>query len=170
MKHEPAGTHQRPIYIGNSELHRGSRSLSYRPKGGWPPFSGIHKVRSIWTTWRWVKRSKDRRRRRAEKTTPFGEEKSFLTPWKLVGSQLDRCHSKIGRTRLHNVALSTVFSRFGCVQYVFVSNSRKVICWTKSKKVLVGLGGLLWIPPEILFFHRLKKSQNLIDDFTHIKG
>ena len=61
------------------------------------------------------------RRRIAEKTAPFGEEKSALSPWQRTGSHLRRRHGQISRIRLRTAAPSTAFSRFGPVRLLFDS-------------------------------------------------
>ena len=61
------------------------------------------------------------RRRSAEKSALFGEEKSALPPWQCTGSHYRRRHGQISRIRLRTAAPSTVFSRFGAVRLLFVS-------------------------------------------------
>ena len=100
------------------------------------------------------------RRRIAEKTAPFGEEKSALPPWQRTGSHLRRRHGQIGRIRLRTTAPSTVFSRFGPVRLLFISKLEKV---TRQAEIWVKWGGyrrhggLLCRPPENVFFRRVKE-------------
>ena len=100
------------------------------------------------------------RRRIAEKTALFGEEKSSLPPWQRTGQHLRRRHGQIGRIRLRTAAPSTIFSRFGPVRLLFVSKLEKI---TRRAEIWVEWGGyrrhegLLCRPPENVFFKRVKE-------------
>lgn len=53
------------------------------------------------------------RHRNAEKTVPYGEEKSALRLCLGIGSHICHCNCQIGRIRLQTADLFTIFSRFG---------------------------------------------------------
>ena len=102
------------------------------------------------------------RRRIAEKTAPFGEEKSALPPWQRTGSHLRRRHDQIGRIS-YELLPHPPYSPDLAPYDFFLFPNMKV---TRQAEICVEWvelelnrrhGGLLCSPPENVFFRRVKE-------------
>ena len=101
-----------------------------------------------------------------EKTAPFIEKESDLSPWQRTSSLIRNCHSKTGRITLRIAASSTLFSRFGPMRLFFVSKYEKMACRTA---IHVERGshrrnrGLFCGVRQIIFFGWLEKVRISLD-------
>ena len=134
--------------------------LSYRSESLWPPFSGMHKMRSTSTTWRRAKRSRCSTMPNYwadstpnfRKNGPIQRRKNVLPLWQRTGSHLRRRHCQICR-------LSTYWSALVVTVFLQSIFDWFPVCVRKQHQVHLDIDGNLHI--YVINFHSHEFNEKL---------